>query len=283
MKTMFLLSILFPAGLLAAFLGSSAARQDEPAEASQETVQGIHIVQTTEPDDLIAVQGEPLAPIALVPGQPMRVRTIQSAGGPGTFLVQNDDGAWTAQAEGVPISPQPATAFAFSLGQGDTSIHTQEAITKLRNAKTDEDKAEAREALQGSLGEEFDEFLKHQSDELDRMEKKLGKLRKQLDKRREAKDDLVSLKLQTLVNEVNGLGWPSGVSGTNLFSPGGGFARTFDSNLSFSTAAGAVAPAAIATPAVLPTVSAPAQPDEDGETEKETPAPKQPRLRKSAR
>ncbi len=276
MKTVLLLSTLFPAGLLAAFLGSNAARQEEAAETMPEPARRVKVVQAAEPVEVYSFQTEALAPVPPTPGAPMISRTIRSTSGPGT---------WAVQAEGLPgqgvSSPHPMTAYAFSFGSGGASESNHKAVAKLRAAKSDEDKAEAREELQAALGEEFDEFLKHQSDELDRMEKKLSNLRDQLDKRRDAKDDLISLRLQTIENEVNGLGWPAGGGGMGLFSPGGTAFGQGVPDVSFTTPAVIATPYLSPTPAGLPTIAAPAPPDEAAESEKEEPS--KPRSRRSAR
>ena len=309
MKIVLLLSTLFPAGLLAAFLGSNAVQEEasdvteattrniqviqsddqpaqvitlrgqaiEPQEAAVDappaTARRVHVVQAGEPAAIYSFQGEARSRVQAAPGM-TTVRSIQTAPLTGT---------WAVQAEGLPgagiSSPHPMTAFAYSVGSGEAAEKTQEALAKLKAAKSDDDKAEAREELQAALGDEFDEFLKHQSDELERMEKKLSNLRDQLDKRRDAKDEVISLRVKTIENEVNGLGWPTG-GGVNLFSPGGNaFGRTFESNLSFTAPAAVATPFLSPTPAAAPAIAAPEQPTEDAETEKEPPS--KPRSRRA--
>jgi hypothetical protein len=86
-------------------------------------------------------------------------------------------------------------------------------LEKLRKAETDEEKHAARKELASALGDEFDQHLEDQAEELKRLEARLEKLRGQWEKRRDAKDELVELRLQTLENDVNGLGWPAGGPG----------------------------------------------------------------------
>lgn len=221
MKALILLSALLPAGLIASFLGSVAPQQDE-----------------TRPDPVV-VRDVELAPIEVqaVNINPNQVRGVnlvkaltavpQDEPAEGRYKVhvlQTNSNSDDGDEHGLtvmdsPLRAQlytaPATAnFAFTYDSD--SRKTQQAIDKLRKAKTDEEKADARKQLSAALGEEFDEYLEHQAKELDRLEAKVKKLRGQWDKRREAKDDLVALRMQTLENEANGLGWPAG-GGNNFW------------------------------------------------------------------
>lgn len=277
MKTVFVLSTLFPAGLLAAFLGTSVARQDEPQETTPEPTRRVRVVQSAEPGGDVTIQElevEALAPampsepmVLTVPGIPGGVQ----AAGPGTMTFQTE-----GRRIGRGIAGHPTTAFAFSVGHGANSEKTQKAIAKLRDAEGDDEKSEAKEELKAALEDEFDAYLKRQSEELDRMEEKLAKLRKQLDKRSDAKDDLVSLQLQMLVNEANGLGWPTG-SGATWVGPGGNAFGVTSGTLFDRAGQGPMltvpAPAMIATPAAIPYTES-TDATEYEEVEDDQPAPR---------
>ncbi len=135
--------------------------------------------------------------------------------------------------EGLPAMPQelsvtqvpaaPSVGIATVVGHGAHMIQgrlgddkTRKAFEKLKAAGTDEDKDNARDDLRSALESEYDKYLETQEQELSKMEDKLKELRSQLRKRREAKDDLVELRLKTLENDASGLGWPGGES-NNLF------------------------------------------------------------------
>lgn len=100
------------------------------------------------------------------------------------------------------------------------------AIQLLRKAKTDAEKAKAKSALSKSLEERFDADLKSREKEIADIEARVQKLRGILNKRREARDEIIKLQIQVLMNEAAGLGFPSGSrrsgfgSGRGLF-PGG--------------------------------------------------------------
>ncbi len=233
MKALFLLSALLPAGLIASFLGSAAPQQDETRDDPIE-VRGVNL----DPIDArrvhldpIEVQGVNLNPIRVQGVNLVQALTAvrQDEAAEGRYqvhVVQTTSDSDDPQENGLTVvagSPlrghllTPHTApMATALVYAGDSGKTQQAIDKLRKAKTDEEKADARKQLNSALGDEFDEYLKHQAKELDRLEAKVKKLRGQWDKRREAKDELVALRIQTLENEANGLGWPAG-SGNNFW------------------------------------------------------------------
>lgn len=91
---------------------------------------------------------------------------------------------------------------------------SSQALQKLRKAKTEEDKEDARDELEDALNEEYDKYVEQQEKELRKMEKQLEELRDQLDRRRDAKQELVRLRLKTMEKEAEGLGWPNGSTGT---------------------------------------------------------------------
>lgn len=182
MKIALLLTTLFPAGLCAALLGSSAARQEDDTPRPEEK-RRVRAVQIAEPQ----IRALAIPPAAVAPGAaPMQAMTLRTTHGP--------------MGEHGPV-------LAFARGPG--SDRTRKAMQKLQNAESNDDKEEARADLKEALAEEFDEYLDHQKKELERMEEKLNKLRDQWSKRRDAKDDLVARRLQMLEDEAEGLGWPS--------------------------------------------------------------------------
>jgi hypothetical protein len=82
------------------------------------------------------------------------------------------------------------------------------AIEKLKSAKSDADKTSATNELSKMLEKSFQRDLERREHEVAQVEARVKKLRDQIDKRRKAKEDILSLRLKTIVNEADGLGFP---------------------------------------------------------------------------
>ena len=67
----------------------------------------------------------------------------------------------------------------------------------------------AKEKASELLATIYDELLNGQEQEIDALEKRVVELREQLGRRREAKSRMVELKLEMLLSQTDGLGWPS--------------------------------------------------------------------------
>ena len=85
----------------------------------------------------------------------------------------------------------------------------REAIQLLKVSTDDAEKKKAADTIQAQLKKQFIRDLKQREEELEKVEERVRSLRKQLDKRKAAQDDIISLRLQTLVNEASGLGFPA--------------------------------------------------------------------------
>ena len=93
----------------------------------------------------------------------------------------------------------------------------QTAIQSLNDRSSDADKKKASDVIQEQLKRQFERDLKQREKELAAVEKRVLKLRQQLDKRKAAQKDIINLRLQTLVNEANGLGFPAhGFGGSTI-------------------------------------------------------------------
>lgn len=100
----------------------------------------------------------------------------------------------------VPISPE-------ELAEGQ---EYQAALAALRSEdRTPEQKAAAKEALSKIVEKQFDRDLETREKEVAELEARTKKLRQQFDKRKAAKAEIIALRLQTLQNEIEGLGFPS--------------------------------------------------------------------------
>ena len=112
--------------------------------------------------------------------------------------------------------PQPVFLTPQVRGQSELS----KAIAQLKASETESDRENAEDAMRSALSEDYDASLDKYEEYLEQMEAKIKQLKNQLEKRRQAKMELVDLRLQMLVNEANGLGWPNsrtnGVFGQNF-------------------------------------------------------------------
>lgn len=88
-------------------------------------------------------------------------------------------------------------------------------VEKIRDAKDKEAKQEAIAQAKAALEKHYDKYIAAYEQQVDEMESRLEKLRDQLDKRKEAKDRLVSLKLEMITSQADGIGWPEGSAQPN--------------------------------------------------------------------
>ena len=102
-----------------------------------------------------------------------------------------------------PIPPEELEAFK----------KLQAAIQQLSTGKDDETRKAAADTIQQQLTTQFEADLKQREKELEEVEQRVKSLREQLDKRKAAQADIINLRLQTLVNNANGLGFPDANSG----------------------------------------------------------------------
>ena len=93
----------------------------------------------------------------------------------------------------------------------------QEAIKSLNNSSEPEAQKKATDTIQQQLSEQFDLDLKEREKELAEVEAKVKSLREQLDKRKAAREDIISLRLKTITNDAAGLGFPDGGGASEAF------------------------------------------------------------------
>lgn len=100
----------------------------------------------------------------------------------------------------------------------------REMTRKLRQADDDATRAELTDELEAKLNEYFDHDMQRREAELAKIEQRLAKLRSQLDRRRENRQEIVDLQMKVILNDAEGLGFFStspGGFGNDPF--GGGF------------------------------------------------------------
>ncbi len=84
------------------------------------------------------------------------------------------------------------------------------ATEQLRNAESSEDREQAQEELRGALSADYDARMTAYASYLDKLEERLDEMKKKLNRRRDAKKDMVELRIQVLEAEADDLGWPEG-------------------------------------------------------------------------
>ena len=96
----------------------------------------------------------------------------------------------------------------------------QQAMHLLKTGTDEAAKKKATDVIQEQLAKQFERDLSQREKELATVEERVKSLRQQLDKRKAAKDDIISLRLKTIVNNAEGLGFP-GESGVSEGTPYG--------------------------------------------------------------
>jgi hypothetical protein len=84
------------------------------------------------------------------------------------------------------------------------------AVEKLKSAKNDAEKTSATSEISKLLEKSFQHDLERRERQVSDIEARVKKLRDQIEKRKKAKNDIVGLRLKTIVNEADGLGFPGG-------------------------------------------------------------------------
>lgn len=87
----------------------------------------------------------------------------------------------------------------------ESQIH--KAAEELRDAEGDEAKTKAGENLRGVLDQYFEEDLKNRQEAVGDLEQRLQKLKAQLERRREKKQEIIDLQMKIAKNEAEGLGF----------------------------------------------------------------------------
>jgi len=94
-----------------------------------------------------------------------------------------------------------------------------QAVDKLKSAKTDAEKTSATNEISEVLEKWFKRDLERRENQISEIETRVKKLRDQIDKRKKAKDEIINLRLKTIINEANGLGFPGAVDQESEANP----------------------------------------------------------------
>ena len=79
---------------------------------------------------------------------------------------------------------------------------------ELRGADSDEEKQKIKDELKTELEKQYDLYLEQHEQPLKQLEERLAKLREEFEWRKNARNDLVKLRLDTIWYDSQGLGWP---------------------------------------------------------------------------
>ena len=110
-----------------------------------------------------------------------------------------------SQRVGGTINGFPATTY-WNNRQSD---EVGAALRKLKAADSDDARKEAEGELKTALESDYDDRLADYEKNLDALEDEIKKMREQLKRRRNAKDEMVRLRIEVLKAEADDLGWPS--------------------------------------------------------------------------
>jgi len=92
-----------------------------------------------------------------------------------------------------------------------------ELVKKIKTTESEEVKLELKEEVKALLEQKYDAYLQHHEAPLIQLEERLEKLRAEFESRKNAKDDLVKLRLDTIWYDAIGLGWPENKRSVDIF------------------------------------------------------------------
>ena len=173
---------------------------------------------------------EPSLPTRPRPIQPFEpVQPIPGRGGPG-FRASNDGSSifgGGGTRDGGAMRPRTVTRYVneiiyepVSEQEALEAQRLQQAMHLLKTGTDEAAKKKVTDVIQEQLAKQFERDLSQREKELATVEERVKSLRQQLDKRKAAKDDIISLRLKTIVNNAEGLGFP-GESGVSEGTPDG--------------------------------------------------------------
>lgn len=163
-------------------------------------------------------EAKPNSSSAASPNPNVRVDTVR------TRTVNAQPPAAVAGVATVPagqLNTTVASVYRADAGRSQSSIALNKAIKAYRDSKVDSaERREAREKVSSSLSTLYDEHLADQEKQIAALAERLDKLRGQLVKRKDAKSRMVELKLEMVLSQADGLGWPDEGAGRSRGLPG---------------------------------------------------------------
>lgn len=192
--------------ITAAGLNLSVAQQPESDETRNQT-RSFDNYTTRQADDLRSAQ-KAESPLA-------RAQAINAARG---FLTNSQTAAWQQSAPSpfaqsrTPSLFGHASNFSIDPALAKTINNSNEGVSKLikqlKETKDDQEKQTIKSDIKTELEVQYDAYLEYHEQPLKQLEERLAKLREEFEARKQAKDDLVKLRLDTIWYDSLGLGWP---------------------------------------------------------------------------
>ena len=111
---------------------------------------------------------------------------------------------------GIPATGASITSTNFATPEViERNNKIAELTMNLKETSDDDEKEAIKSELQSELEAQYDSYLEQHEAPLIQLEERLAKLRKDFESRKNAKSDLVKLRLDTIWYETQGLGWPN--------------------------------------------------------------------------
>lgn len=155
------------------------------------------------------LQTPPQNPSPTRPIQPFQRPAISDAATPGPAPIRPYQRPTIANAPAVRVPIAATPRISDNPIQQQASRDLRNALRKLQKAESDDDKSDAKSEIKEALEGQYDAFLEQNQAQVDALFDRLKALEEQLERRRDAKDRLVKLKLEMLVSQAEGLGWPA--------------------------------------------------------------------------
>jgi hypothetical protein len=136
-----------------------------------------------------------------VPVLPSGQMALPTGQGNGAFNSSGMIAAWEMENGKWVLKYQP-------IEKAELATAYRQAYQAYQAAADDAAKSKASAELKANLEKQYDLFVEGQKKQIEDLEARLAKLREQLDKRRTAKERVVELKLQMVLSQAEGLGFP---------------------------------------------------------------------------
>jgi len=123
-------------------------------------------------------------------------------------------------------SPDAPVSFHVDVERSDEALRA--LLARYAETKEEKARAEYRAAMTQVLQQQFDARQKACEEELVPLEAQVKRLRDLIQKRQQARQEIVKSRLDQLVREAEGLGWPAPMgagSPQGPYGPGGGYPR----------------------------------------------------------
>ncbi len=109
-----------------------------------------------------------------------------------------------------------ANSFTIFRAGDERDGELRQALEAYQNADSEEQKQDSKATIREALDGRYETFLEEQSEQIEELDKRVQELRAQLVRRREAKERMVELKMEMLISQADGLGWPENNGGNNF-------------------------------------------------------------------